>query len=82
MSEKREERETAALDPRTITGPGWPVALATLEQIKTWAPEAQKLGILALLLRCTREMAQPGAPAGLVTEAQEYLDALRHMPWG
>lgn len=82
MGDRREDKETAALDPRTITGPNWPVALATLEQIKSWAPFAQRLGILALIQRCVREMAQEDAPAKLVNEMQEYLDALRHMPWG
>lgn len=52
-----------------------------LEQLGTWPTLALRLGILALLQECIRSMAQPGAPAALVTEAQALLDVLRHMPW-
>ncbi len=81
MSDRREERPTTVLDPRTITGPSWPIVLATLEQIAPWAPLAMRLGILTLLQHNTRAMAEPDAGAELVNEAQALLDALRHMPW-
>ncbi len=78
---EREDKPTVALDPRTITGPTWPIVLATLEQLGSWTVLAIKLGMLALLQNKVREMAQENAPASLINEAQTLLDALRHMPW-
>lgn len=78
---ERDEHPTTVLDPRTVTGPSWPIVLATLEQIGSWTTLAMRLGILALLQECTRAMALPNAPASLVNEAQMLVDALRHMPW-
>lgn len=79
--DERDERPTVALDPRTVTGPTWPVAIATLEQLGAWTVLAIRLGTLALLQECVRAMAQEDAPSSLISEAQALLDALRHMPW-
>lgn len=62
-------------------GMGWQYAVAALERINTWSVMALRLGILALLQECTRAMAQPNAPAKLVTRARELIDALGKMPW-
>lgn len=80
MSE-REEKPTVVLDPRTITGPSWPIVLATMEQLGSWTTLAIKLGILAMLSNVVRRMCEPDAPASLVGEAQTLLDALRFMSW-
>jgi hypothetical protein len=74
-----EERPTLTLE--AIEKPTWPIAIATLEQLGSWAVLALRLGTLALLQECTRAMAQPDAPVALVGEAQSLIDALRHMPW-
>jgi len=78
MSDDR-ERPTTALDPKTMTG--WPIAIATLEQLGAWTVFAMRLGTLALLQDCVKRMADEGASIELLGEAQALLDALRHMPW-
>ena len=55
---------------------GWPIAVAALERVNTWAVLAVRLGALALLQECTRAMAQPSAPKRLVVRAREIVDAL------
>lgn len=68
-----------ALDPKTMTG--WPIAIATLEQLGAWTVFAMRLGTLALLQDCVKRMAAEDASASLIAEAQVLLDALRHMPF-
>lgn len=77
----REETPTAVLDPRELMAPSWALVFAMLEKLGTWPSLAMRLGTLALLQECTRAMAQPDAPASLVSDAQTLLDALRRMPW-
>ncbi len=70
------------MDPRTITGPNWPVVLATLEQLSPdFGTESLRIGLATLLYRTAFAMSQPGASVELVGLAQRLLDALRHMPW-
>lgn len=76
-----DDRPTQALDPRTITGPSWPVVLATLEQLGSWTVYAMRLGTLALLQDVVKRMTAVDAPASLIEEAQTLLDALRHLGW-
>lgn len=55
--------------------------MASLERINTWATLALRLGTLALINECVREMALPGARADLVVKMRELVEALAHMPW-
>lgn len=73
------EASTRALDPKELQP--WPLAMAALERLGPWASYALKLGTLALLQECVREMAQPDARAGLVEEARRLVEALAHMHW-
>ncbi len=75
----REEKPTVALDPRTITGPSWPVAIATLEQTSPQAVYALRIGHAALLRQVAQQMTAEDAGPELVEQAQRLLDALRHM---
>lgn len=42
---------------------------------------ALRLGTLALIQECVRELAQPRARAELVARLRELVDALAHMPF-
>ncbi len=77
----RDKHPTVALDPRTITGPNWPVVLVTLEQLAPFGTQALIAGLALLLGRCAHAMTEPSARAELVNEAQALVDALRFMPW-
>jgi hypothetical protein len=79
-----DDRPTRAFDPRELAAagdPSWPLALAALERIGSWANYALRLGTLALLQECVRAMAEQRASPQLIDRAQELLDALRHMSW-
>lgn len=78
---QREDRKTVALDPHQLTASAWPLAITTLERLNGWALLAMRLGTLALLQECVREMALPNASEELVERARELVEALAHMPW-
>src|SRR5580765_6387015 len=55
-------RPTVRLDPNSIK-PTWPIVIASLEQLSDWAVLAFRLGTLALIQSCVRELAQANASA-------------------
>ena len=75
-----ESRPTVRLDPTDLR-PSWPVAVASLEQLAKWATLALRLGTLALIQECVRELAQRDAKAEVVVRLRELVDALAHMPF-
>lgn len=75
-----DDRTTTVLDPRDIHV-SWPIVIASLEKIGSWTVLALRLGTLALLQECTRQMSLEDAPASLVDEARRLVEALAHMPW-
>jgi hypothetical protein len=76
----KDVRPTVRLDPSALQ-PSWPIVLATLEQLADWATLALRLGTLALIQECVRELAQPKARAELVVRLRALVEALAHMPF-
>lgn len=70
---------TVQLDPRDLK-PSWPIVIASLEQLADWSVLALRLGTLALIQNCVRELANPRASADLVTRLRVLTDALARMP--
>ena len=77
---RKDTHPTVRLDMRDLK-PSWPLAVATLEQLNDWAPFALRLGILALIQNCVRELAHRDASADVVVRMRELVEALAHMPW-
>lgn len=73
-------RPTVRLDPVDVR-PSWPIVIATLEQISDWATLALRLGILALIQECVRELAQREARADVVVRLRALVEALAHLPF-
>lgn len=73
-------RATVRLDPSGLK-PTWPIVIASLEQLSDWAVFALRLGTLALVQECVRELAQRDARADSVTRLRELVEALTHMPY-
>lgn len=71
--------KTVRLDPSDVRA-SWPMAIASLEQLSGWGTFALRLGTLALIQRCVRELAEPNASADLVVQLRVLTDALAHMP--
>ena len=67
------------LDSRDFR-PSWPTAIASLEQLSGWAVYALRLGTLALIQQCVRELAESDARADVVVRLRDLTDALAHMP--
>lgn len=61
--------------------PSWAIAVASLEQLSDWAALALRLGTLALIQECVRELAQREARRDLVARLRELVEALAHMPF-
>ena len=59
----------------------WPIVIASLEQLSDWATLALRLGTLALVQECVRELAQRDAKADVVVRLRELVEALAHMPY-
>lgn len=72
-------RPTVRLDPNNLK-PTWPVVIASLEQLSDWAVLAFRLGTLALIQGCVRELAQDNARAEHVARLRTLTEALAHMP--
>ncbi len=68
------------LDPSDLR-PSWPIIVASLEQLSDWAVLALRLGTLALIQECVRELAQRDARADLVARLRDLVEALAHMPF-
>lgn len=75
-----DERPTVQLDPRTLAV-SWPIVIASLERLGSWTVLALRLGTLALIQECVREMAMPNARAELVNKMRELVEVLALMPW-
>jgi hypothetical protein len=75
-----ETRPTVRLDPRDLK-PSWPIVIAYLEQLADWAALALRLGTLALIQECVRDLAQREAKREQVARLRELVDALAHMPF-
>ena len=73
-------RPTVRLDPRDLKVT-WPIVIASLEQLSDWAALALRLGTLALVQECVRELAQRDARADVVVRLRELVEALAHMPY-
>lgn len=78
--DRKDDRPTVRLDPNDLK-PSWPIAIATLEQLADWAVLALRLGILALIQECVRELAQRDARADTIDRLRTLVDALAHMPF-
>jgi hypothetical protein len=75
----RAEIKTAPIDPRDVR-PSWPIAIASLERLSDWCVFALRLGTLALIQECVRELAEENARAGAIVRLRALTDALAHMP--
>ena len=75
----REQFQTVRFDSRDFRA-SWPTAIASLEQISDWAVLALRLGTLALIQQCVRELAEENARADLIVRLRVLTDALAHMP--
>ena len=75
----RGQIKTARLDSRDFK-PSWPIAIAALEQLSGWSVLALRLGTLALIQQCVRELAEENARADAVVRLRALTDALAHMP--
>ena len=73
-------RPTVRLDPKDLK-PSWPIVVAYLEQLTDWAGLALRLGTLALIQECVRDLAQRDAKREQVARLRELVDALAHMPF-
>jgi hypothetical protein len=75
-----ETRPTVRLDPNDLK-PSWPIVVASLEQLADWAVLALRLGTLALIQECVRDLAQREAKAEGVARLRQLVEALAHMPF-
>lgn len=75
----RAQIRTARLDSRDFR-PSWPIAIAALEQLSGWGVLALRLGILALIQQCVRELAEEHARPETIVRLRALTDALAHMP--
>lgn len=79
-NDPKDPRATVRLDP-TMLKPSWPIVIATLEQLAEWSVLALRLGTLALIQECVRELEQRDARKEVVVRLQALVDALAHMPY-
>ena len=75
----RAQIQTVRFDSRDFQV-SWPMAIATLEQLSSWTVFALRLGTLALIQQCVRELSEPDAPADLIARLRVLTDALARMP--
>ena len=78
--QREDPRPTVRLDPKDLKVT-WPIVIASLEQLTEWATFALRLGTLALIQECVRELAEPDARADVVVRLRELVEALAHMPY-
>lgn len=77
---KHEARPTVRFDASDLK-PTWPIVIASLEQLADWSVLALRLGTLALINECVRELAQRDARKEVVDRLRTLVDALAHMPY-
>ena len=75
----RAQIQTTRLDSRDLR-PSWATTIASLEQLSGWAVLALRLGTLALIQQCVRELAQEHARADVIVRLRALTEALAHMP--
>jgi hypothetical protein len=76
---RRTNVRTTPIDPRDIKA-SWPIVIAYLEQLSPWGVLALRLGTLALIQDCVKELAKPEADPDIVAGLRRLVDALAHMP--
>jgi hypothetical protein len=76
----KDPRATVRLDPSSLK-PTWPIVIASLEQLASWSVLALRLGTLALIQECVRELAQRDARAEVVVRLRSLVEALAQMPF-
>ena len=76
---ERAQFQTQRLDSRDLR-PSWATTIASLEQLSGWAVLALRLGTLALIQQCVRELAQEHARADVIVRLRALTEALAHMP--
>jgi len=76
-------RPTVKLDPSEIVGAErrFQLAIDALNDLSDDAVYAFRLGQLALLQECVRQMALPGARGDLVVRARVIVETLARLPW-
>jgi len=79
-NDPKDPRATVRLDPAMLK-PTWPIVIASLEQLAEWSVLALRLGTLALINECVRELAQREARKEVVVRLQALVEALAHMPY-
>lgn len=77
---KHDVRPTVRFDASELK-PTWPIVIASLEQLAEWSVLALRLGTLALINECVRELAQRDARKEAVERLQTLVTALSHMPY-
>lgn len=73
-------RPTVRLDSKDLK-PSWPIAIATLEQLADWSVLALRMGTLAMIQACVRDLEQPESRADLIVRLRDLVEALAHMPY-
>ncbi len=73
-------RPTVRLNQSDVK-PSWSIVVASLEQLADWSVLALRLGTLALIQECVRELAQREARAETVARLRALVEALAHMPF-
>ena len=73
-------RPTVRLDPADLRL-SWTIIVASLEQVADWATLALRLGTLALIQECVRDLALREATADEIPRLRELVEALAHMPF-
>jgi hypothetical protein len=63
-------RPTVRLEPGDLK-PSWPVVLAMLEQLSAWGTFALRLGTLALIQECVRDLTSRDADYATVERMRE-----------
>lgn len=74
------EKITARLDPKDVR-PSMSCAIAYLEQVGPWTTYAFRLGILQLIVGCSKELAEPDANRETVEKLQLLVTSLAHLPF-
>ena len=77
---RAQTRPTTRLDPSDLK-PSWPIAIATLEQLAGWSVLALRLGTLALIQECVRDLALRDARKDTIVRLRALVEALAHMPF-
>ena len=75
----RAQIQTMRLDSRDVR-PSWSTTIASLEQLTDWGVLALRLGTLALIQQCVRELAEPDVRVEVLTRLRALTEALARMP--